>query len=177
MLPALLVMAWLLAGLPLLLAHHFAPVPMLVASVPLAVILVLLGLWWTPGLRWIGGRWPEALPAGAPGPARTPKAGRAPESARAAERARTPWWTVAGVIAVAVAFGVDQMIYHTQQILVLRDPASYLNFGYWIAHHGSLPIPQSARPSARATPGSPSTRPRSTRSAAPSCRSSWPGCR
>jgi hypothetical protein len=24
----------------------------------------------------------------------------------------------------------------------MRDPASYLNFGYWIAHHGSLPIPQ-----------------------------------
>jgi hypothetical protein len=124
-LPALLVMAWLLAGLPLLLAHHFAPVPMLAVSVPLAVILVVLGLRWIPGLRWIGGRWPAALPEQTPG------------------QARTPWWAVAGVIAVAVAFGVDQMIYHTQQILVMRDPASYLNFGYWIAHHGSLPIAQS----------------------------------
>ncbi len=124
-LPALLVMAWLLAGLPLLLAGHFAPVPMLAVSVPLAVILVVLGLRWIPGLSWIPGRWPAALPGQTPGPA------------------RTPWWAVAGVIAVAVAFGVDQMIYHTQQILVMRDPASYLNFSYWIAHHGSLPIPQS----------------------------------
>jgi hypothetical protein len=142
-LPALLVMAWLLAGLPLLLAHHFAPVPMLVASVPLAVILVVLGLWWIPGLRWIAGRWPDALPAGAPGPARAPEQARTAEPVPTARRARTPWWAVAGVVAVAVVFGVDQMIYHTQQILVLRDPASYLNFGYWIAHHGSLPIPQS----------------------------------
>jgi hypothetical protein len=136
-LPALLVTAWLLAGLPLLLAHQFAPVPMLVVSVPLAVALVAGGLWWIPGLRWIGDRWPDAMPGGAPEQARSA------EPAPSARRARTPWWAVAGVIAVAVAFGVDQMIYHTQQILVLRDPASYLNFGYWIAHHGSLPIPQS----------------------------------
>jgi len=123
-LPTLVVTAWLLAGLPLLLAHHFTPALMLAVTVPLAVILVA-GLRWIPGLSRVPGRWPAALPGGTPG------------------RARTPWWAVAGVIAVAVAFGADQMIYHTQQILVLRDPASYLNYGYWIAHHGSLPIPQS----------------------------------
>ena len=124
-LPALVVMAWLLAGLPLLLAHRFTPTLMLAVSVPLAVVLVVLGLRWIPGPGRISGRWPAALPEGVPG------------------AARTPWWTVVGVIAVAVAFGADQMIYHSQQILVMRDPASYLNFGYWIAHHGSLPIPQS----------------------------------
>ncbi len=118
-LPALLVMGWLLAGLPLLLAGHFSPVPMLALSVPLAVIAVVLGL------RWIPGRWQEALPVLSPG------------------HRRTPWWSVVAVIAVAVAFGVDQMIYHSQQIMVMRDPASYFQFGYWIAHHGSLPIPQS----------------------------------
>jgi hypothetical protein len=126
-LPALVVMAWLLAGLPLLLAHHFTLALMLAVSVPLAVVLVVLGLCWIPGPGRIPGRWPAALPEGAPG------------------AARTPWWTVFGVIAVAVAFGADQMIYHSQQILVMRDPASYLNFGYWIAHHGSLPISQSGR--------------------------------
>ncbi|MBV9205804.1 MAG: hypothetical protein JO037_10490, partial [Actinobacteria bacterium] len=107
-LPALVVMAWLLAGLPLLLAHRFTPRLMLAVWVPLAVVLVVLGLRWIPGLGRIPGRWPAALPDGTHGPE------------------RTPWWTMAGVIAVAVAFGVDQMIYRSQMILVMRDPASYL---------------------------------------------------
>src|SRR5215831_10786314 len=118
-LPALVVMAWLLAGLPLLLAGRFTPVLMLVISVPLAVVLVYLGLRWTPG-RWAGG-----LPVAGPGPA------------------RTPWWAVAGVVVVAAAFGAHQLIYHSQQIIVQIDPGSYVQFGAWIAQHGSLPIPQS----------------------------------
>ncbi len=48
MLPALLAMAWLLAGLPLLLAGRFTPVLMLAVSVPLAGVLIYLGL------RWLG---------------------------------------------------------------------------------------------------------------------------
>ena len=117
MLPALLAMAWLLAGLPLLLAGRFTPVLMLVVSVPLAAVLCYLGL------RWIPGRWQSALPPGS-------------------QRARTPWWAVAAVVAVAAAFGAHQLIYHSQQIIVERDPASYIQFAAWIAHHGSLPIPQ-----------------------------------
>ena len=42
-LPALLAMAWLLAGLPLLLVGGFTAVLMLVLSIPLAVVLVVLG--------------------------------------------------------------------------------------------------------------------------------------
>jgi hypothetical protein len=117
-LPALLIMAWLLAGLPLLLAGAFTPALTLLLSVPLAAALVVLGLRWTPGRRQ------DAEPA--PGP----------------EQARTPWWAVVGVIAVAFAFGVDQLVYHSQFIIVTRDPASYFQFGNWIAHHGSLPIGQ-----------------------------------
>src|SRR6185312_9762540 len=116
-LPVLLAMAWLLAGLPLLMADRFTPVLMLVVSVPLAAVLCYLGL------RWIPGRWQSALPPGS-------------------QRALTPWWTVAAVVAVAAAFGVHQLIYHSQQIIVERDPASYIQFAAWIAHHGSLPIPQ-----------------------------------
>jgi hypothetical protein len=117
-LPALLAMAWLLAGLPLLLLGHFTPALMLVVSVPLAVAAVALGL------RWIPGRSPGPRPDGQP------------------DQARTPWWVVASVVAIAIAFGVEQMIYHSQFIIVMRDPASYVQFGNWIAGHGSLPIPQ-----------------------------------
>ncbi|HEY3980362.1 MAG TPA: hypothetical protein VGM79_24010 [Streptosporangiaceae bacterium] len=116
-LPALLAMAWLLAGLPLLLLGAFTPVLMLVLSVPLAASLTVLAVRWMPGR--------PGLLAGL---------GQAP--------ARTPWWTVAALVAVAVAFGVDQAVYHSQQIIVQRDPASYIQFGTWIASHGSLPIPK-----------------------------------
>jgi hypothetical protein len=128
-LPALLVMAWLLAGLPLLLLGLFTPVLMLVVSVPLAAALVAFGLRWTPG------RWPGPLPEADAG------------------HARTPWWAVAGVLAVAVGFGVDQLIYHSDFIIVMRDPASYMQFSYWIAHHGSLPIPQDRAAFGGAHPG------------------------
>ena len=114
----LVVMAWLLAGLPLLLLGLFTPVLMLVVSIPVAIVLV------TAAMRWISGR-PQGLLA-----------------ARGAEPARTPWWAIAALIAVAVIFGVDQLVYHSQEIIVFRDPASYIQFGNWIAKHGSLPIPQ-----------------------------------
>lgn len=117
-LPTLLVMAWLLAGFPLLLAGRFTLTLTLAVSLPLAVVLVVLGL------RWIPAPSPSAWPARNP------------------EKARTPWWAVAGVVAVALAFGADQVIYHSQFIIVMRDPASYFQFGEWIARHGSLPIPQ-----------------------------------
>ena len=116
-LPALLAMAWLLAGLPLLLLDAFTPVLTLVISVPLAVLLA------GAAFRWMPAR--PGLLAGL---------GQPP--------ARTPWWTIAALLAVAIAFGVDQAIYHSQQIIVQRDPASYIQFATWIAGHGSLPIPK-----------------------------------
>jgi hypothetical protein len=53
-----------------------------------------------------------------------------------------PWWTVAAIPAIAVAFGVFQAIHHSQFIVVTRDPASYIQFAAWISGHHSLPIPQ-----------------------------------
>src|SRR5450631_1097827 len=117
-LPALLVMAWLMAGFLLLLTGRFTPVLALAGSVPLAVVLVVLGL------RWLPAPSPQVWPVRAPG------------------KAHTPWWTVSAVLAVVVAFGADQMIYHSQFIIVMRDPASYFQFAEWISRHGSLPIPQ-----------------------------------
>ena len=118
-LPALLAMAWLLTGLPLLLLGAFTPVLMLVISAPLAAVLA-----------WAAFRWMPARPGLLAGLGQPP--------------ARTPWWTIAALLAVAAAFGIDQASYHSQQIMVIRDPASYIQFGAWIARHGSLPIPQDA---------------------------------
>jgi hypothetical protein len=127
-LPVLLVMSWLLAGFPLLYIGHFTPVLTLVLSAGVAVVLVPLGL------RWIPGPSPAVWPARKPG------------------KERTPWWAVAAVLAVAVAFGVDQVIYHSQFIIVTRDPGSYFQFAEWISRHGSLPIPQD-RAAFGGTPG------------------------
>ncbi len=117
-LPVVVAVAWLLVGLPLLLLNRFTPVLMLVVSLPVMAVLVFFGL------RLLPAQLENALPFGRPGVA------------------RTPWWAVLGVVAVAVAFGVNQMIYHSQFIIITRDPASYIQFAAWIAHHGSLPIPQ-----------------------------------
>ena len=54
-----------------------------------------------------------------------------------------PWWAVAGTVAVAAAFAAWQIAERTEQIIYLRDPSTYLEVGYWVAHHGSLPIPDS----------------------------------
>ena len=47
--PALLAMAWLLVGLPLLLLGHFTSVLMIAFAVPLAAILLILGYRWISG--------------------------------------------------------------------------------------------------------------------------------
>jgi hypothetical protein len=117
-LPVVVAVAWLLVGLPLLLLNRFTPVLMLVVCLPVMAALVFFAL------RMLPAQLEDALPFGRPGPA------------------RTPWWAVLGVVAVAVAFGVNQMIYHSQFIIITRDPASYIQFAAWISHHGSLPIPQ-----------------------------------
>src|ERR1035441_5144200 len=53
--PALLAVAWLLPALPLLLAGAFEPVTELLISLPLAVILAMMGLWHMPD------RWPRVV--------------------------------------------------------------------------------------------------------------------
>jgi hypothetical protein len=61
--PALLVMAWLLAGLPLLLAGRFFPAPMVLIAAPVAVGLTLVTGRYLPG-RWPGQAVSNAVPAG-----------------------------------------------------------------------------------------------------------------
>jgi hypothetical protein len=40
-------------------------------------------------------------------------------------------------------FAVWQLAENSQQIIVLRDPGTYFQFAYWIAHQGTTHIPQS----------------------------------
>ena len=81
-LPAILIMAWLLVGLPLLLAGVFLPAPMLLIAVLLAVAP---GHGPAPG----AGRWPGHCPA-LPGRRRQPRRARAGPPG-GAWRARSPW--------------------------------------------------------------------------------------
>jgi hypothetical protein len=122
--PALVAAAWLLPGLPLLLGHQFTVLPMVLIFVPLAAGLCYVTLPRLPD------RWPISH-----------------SEAKATEpeaKVAVPWWAVAGTVAVAVVFAGWQVWMRTEQIIYLRDPATYLQVGYWLAHHGSLPVPQSA---------------------------------
>ena len=51
--PPLLVIAWLVPGIPLLLAGRFLPIPMVLIAAPLAAILMVATFRETPG-RWPG---------------------------------------------------------------------------------------------------------------------------
>ncbi|WP_030168876.1 hypothetical protein [Spirillospora albida] len=112
--PALLVVAWLTVSLPLLLAGAFRPGPAIVLFLPVAALFLWLGL---------RGRAPEDVPAEG-----------------AADRA--PRWATGGVLLVTLAFLALQVAMCSEQIIVRRDPASYVQFAIRLADHGSLPIPQ-----------------------------------
>src|SRR6202050_1810852 len=108
--------AWLLVGLPLLLAGVLLPAPMLLVAVLLAVLL-------SAGLPRIPARWPGALP----GPARP--AGAKP----CRERGWPAWWGLAGTIVVAAGFAFWQFLFNSESVIVLRDPGAYLPAGDWVA--------------------------------------------
>jgi hypothetical protein len=121
--PAMLAAAWLLPALPLLLVGRLSAPPMVFMFAPLAVGLCYFAVRQLPA-SWPGFR--AAHSAQAPAPART-----------------VPWWALAATAAVAAVFAIWQIAERTQQIIVLGDPATYLQVAYWIAHHGSLPVPNS----------------------------------
>ncbi len=118
-LPAVLLLAWLIPGVPLLLGHVFLPAPALLISAPVAVVLVVVGL------RVVPAAWPRLLPAN--------------------HRGEPRWATWFGLLAtVVVVAGLTgwQLRYGSTALIVTRDPGTYLQAGYWIAQHGSLPIPE-----------------------------------
>src|SRR5580704_10901469 len=104
-----------------------------VLPVLLAVILIAAGGRRVPGQRLI-----TAPGAGRPG--------------RAAP-AWTGWWGFAGTIVVAAGFGAWQIRLNSPQVIVTRQPGALFQVAYWIAGHGSLPIPESLRDFGGAHPG------------------------
>jgi hypothetical protein len=133
LLPVLLALAWLIPAAALLMAGRLRPAPMLLISAPLTVILVAAVLRRVPGQRLVP-------PPGAPQPG-----GVVPEWAG--------WWGLAGSIAVAAGFGAWQIRLNSPQIIAARQPGVVFQIGYWIAGHGSLPIPESLRDFGGAHPG------------------------
>jgi hypothetical protein len=138
--PVILLVAWLVPGVVLLLAHKFLPTPMVLISVPLAIALTILVA------RELPGRWPALA---APGTRQAPEA----TDAKPRSRAWAGWWGLWGTIAIAGVFAAWQLVENSPQFIVSRDPGAYAQFAYWIAQHGSLPIPASAAEFGGAHPG------------------------
>ncbi|MFG2002416.1 hypothetical protein ACGFNU_25005 [Spirillospora sp. NPDC048911] len=128
--PALLIVAWLMVSLPLLLAGVFRPGPAIVLFVPVAAVVLWLGLRDRPADPD-----PDGDETGAGADA---GAGGVPPD----RLGQVPWWVTGAVLAITLAFLVLQLAMSTEQILVRRDPASYVQFATWLNDHGSLPIPQ-----------------------------------
>ena len=106
---------------------------MLLISAPLAVLLIAAVLRRAPGPRLI----PEPG-ASQPGQAVPEWAG---------------WWGLAGTIAAAAGFGAWQIRLTSPQIIAARQPGVVFQLGYWIAGHGSLPIPERLADFGGAHPG------------------------
>ncbi len=118
-LPAIIVVAWLLPGLPLLLGGVFEPVPMLLIAAPLGTALAVNLLHRVPGT------WPADLPG------------------RTSERGWPAAFGIAGTVAIAAGFIIWQLALNSPSVIAARMPGAYFQTGYWIAQHGSLPIPGS----------------------------------
>ena len=125
--PALLAVAWLVPGIGTLLADRLLPLPMLIIFVPLALALCYFAMRQAP-VRW---REPTVVAQGATDGVARP-------------RSEVPAVAVIATVAIATGFAVWQAVYRSQQVIVVSDPGVYLQYGYWIAVHGSARIPASA---------------------------------
>ncbi len=129
-LPAVLLLAWLIPGVPLLLGHVFRPAPAVLIAVPVAVVLVVAGL------RVVPAAWPRRLSVH-----------------RHAEPGWATWFGLLATVAIVAGLTGWQLTESSAALIVVRDPGVYLQTGYWIAQHGSLPIPDTLSAFGGAHPG------------------------
>ena len=117
-LPVIVVVAWLVPGLPLLLGGFFEPVPELLIAAPLAAALAVNLLHRVPG------QWPA-------------------DPGQASERGWPALLGIAGTVVIAAGFLAWQLALNSPSVIAARMPGAYFQTGFWIAQHGSLPIPGS----------------------------------
>ena len=55
-----------------------------------------------------------------------------------------PVGALLATVAIAAGFGVWQAALRSEQVFGVGDPSVYLQYGYWIAKHGTARIPTSA---------------------------------
>ncbi len=134
MAPALLAIAWLVPGAGMLLVGRLLPVAMVIIFVPLALALCYFAM------RQLPASWPQF---GEPDLNGEPDA-VLDASAAAGWRADVPAGALLATVAIAVAFGVWQALLRSEQVFAVGDPSVYLQYGYWIAEHGTVRIPTSA---------------------------------
>jgi hypothetical protein len=113
--PALVAVAWLVPGIGMLLPGRLLPVPMVIIFLPLAVALCYFAM------RRLPARWPGFGPSG--------------------EGGRVPAFAVLAMVVIAAGFGVWQAWLRSEQVFVAGDPGVYLQYGYWIAGHGTVRVP------------------------------------
>jgi hypothetical protein len=134
MAPALLAIAWLIPGAGMLLAGRLLPVPMVIIFVPLALALGYFAM------RQLPASWPQF---GEPDVNGEPDA-VLDAAAAAGWRADVPAGALLVTVAIAAGFGVWQALLRSEQVFSVGDPGVYLQYGYWIAEHGTVRIPTSA---------------------------------
>jgi hypothetical protein len=146
--PALLAVAWLLPATGMLLAGRLLPLPTLIIFVPLALALCYFAMRQLP-VSWPRFASPRAESATKEDAGTVAEASTEPVPPPTAEPVRrgrpdVPADALLLTVAIAVGFAVWQVAYGSQQLIVVSDPGAYLQYGYWIAVHGSVKIPQAA---------------------------------
>jgi hypothetical protein len=131
MAPALLAIALLVPGTGMLLAGRLLPVPVLIIFVPLAVALCYFGM------RGLPVQWPLiGKPAAAVDTSESDDGADADGG-----RVGVPVGALLATVAIAAGFGVWQAALRSDQVFGVGDPSVYLQYGYWIAKHGTARIP------------------------------------
>jgi hypothetical protein len=121
-LPVLLLVPFMLTSFPLLLIGYFKPLPVILLWLALSALLV----------PYVWRRIPSVTGAAIWG---TTGQGVAKP---------TPRWTLWSLVAVSVAFGVFNAVFHSQFVIVEYDAASYVQFANWISQHGTTIIAENS---------------------------------